>query len=388
MYRIVTCQGSIQLVSALSAMFLRDKYRLKDKYTNILVIYDLYCPESQIGNFIETIKLLAEKVHQWDKIVYLSPEDVAGIGKLDSSDTQEILKIRVHDLISSSTTDEIYLSSDVHPTNLLLLKAYPNAYKICFGDGLGIYIPDNYTYLTRKKEATNSLQKLSFLSRISHYLQSRFTTGKDSFNIGYFVFPDIYADKPKFYYKRIPKKVIQDIFSKMVSVLETSDINNVIAKLSGKSIVVLMTSNFSEAQRMSFDNELASYRRFVLESTKDRREVLIIKPHPRDSMEKILALRDTLRTDFDFVYPMVDGILPYIPFELFLLKLLKSDNFESMGVLTVYTFSTSFISLRLLYDVTTKIGYGPELVREYFYNHCAEDRINHESDLQKVATQL
>ncbi|NEQ63245.1 MAG: hypothetical protein F6K53_40250, partial [Moorea sp. SIO4A1] len=62
--RIITCQGSIQLVTALSVLSYRQKeqHKLNIEYQNYLIIYDLYTPPGQIDKFAEFVKKMAQLV--------------------------------------------------------------------------------------------------------------------------------------------------------------------------------------------------------------------------------------------------------------------------------------------------------------------------------------
>lgn len=85
--RLVTCQGSIQLVTALSVLSYREKeQQLGCEYENYLVIYDLYAPLGQIDAFAAFIRRMAELICDWKEIAYINPEQMNAIaGKLDSS---------------------------------------------------------------------------------------------------------------------------------------------------------------------------------------------------------------------------------------------------------------------------------------------------------------
>ena len=79
--RIVTCQGSIQLVTALSVLNYRTKEQeqLGYKYENYLVIYDLNSPGGQIDAFANFIIKMAKLISDWQSIVYVTPEQIEAI---------------------------------------------------------------------------------------------------------------------------------------------------------------------------------------------------------------------------------------------------------------------------------------------------------------------
>ncbi len=382
-YRVITCQGTIQLVSAICAVLLRDKRRTTN-FKNILVVYDLYCPQCQIEFFFKTIVEMAQTIMDWERVIYFAPEDLNVA--LQFQDDEKSLKSYILSKITAPSVDEIYLGTDVHPSNLAMIKAFPEAYRVCFGDGLGIYIPSNYSYLTRNEPSLASAQQKSFWNWLKRKFSEKYSRAYKTFDEGYFVFPDIYKKRPPFPFKLVPKELVRDIFSKMEPILDRNEVDILLDKLRGKNVTVLMTSNFSEAQRMSLDSEIEAYKRFISDQQNSSDNVLIIKPHPRDDLSKINKLIEALDDLFDYVLCMKDDILPYIPFELFLQKLQATS--PPPQNICVCTFSTSFISLKLLFNVETKIGFGSTLVSEFFFAHSAEDRIKHETDLSDVFSTL
>ena len=83
--RIVTCQGSIQLVTALSVLNYREQEQINYQYENYLVIYDLNSPPGQIDAFAAFIKKMAQLIYDWKTIVYILPEQMQAMASKSMS---------------------------------------------------------------------------------------------------------------------------------------------------------------------------------------------------------------------------------------------------------------------------------------------------------------
>ncbi|MEC4819509.1 MAG: hypothetical protein SAK29_40505, partial [Scytonema sp. PMC 1069.18] len=143
--RVITCQGTIQLVTALSVLAHREREQqhLGYQYENYLVIYELYAPSEQVDEFVVLIKKMAELVSDWKAIVYISPEELKNIEiKLKTTGYSKIFKI-VHELVGIDSPNEIYLCRNWQFGNKLLINTYRSAEKICYGDSIGIYFSQN-----------------------------------------------------------------------------------------------------------------------------------------------------------------------------------------------------------------------------------------------------
>jgi hypothetical protein len=80
--------------------------------------------------------------------------------------------------------------------------------------------------------------------------------------------------------------------------------------------VVLLTTNLSEAAKMDEESELAAYLEVVAGPEADGGAAVIIKPHPRDNVDKIARLRERLGQSFRRVVVLDDPMLFYLPFEV------------------------------------------------------------------------
>jgi hypothetical protein len=139
---------------------------------------------------------------------------------------------------------------------------------------------------------------------------------------------------------------------------------------------------------MSAENEILAYRKFLEQLEFPRESTLIVKPHPRDGEEKIQELGRVLRNLFSDVILLTDPNLFFIPFEIFLLQTFRGETEKALRDLKIVTFSTACLSLTAFFNLTPIIGFGSELVSEFFYKDYVQGRIRHERDLQLALKDL
>lgn len=139
---------------------------------------------------------------------------------------------------------------------------------------------------------------------------------------------------------------------------------------------------------MSGENEILAYKKFLERLAFPRESTLVIKPHPRDSEEKIQELGRVLRNLFSDVVLLTDPNLFFLPFEIFLLRIFRGETEKALRDLKIVTFSTACLSLTTVFNLTPIIGFGSELVSEFFYKDYVQGRIRHERDLQLALKDL
>ncbi|WP_322505922.1 hypothetical protein [Chroococcidiopsis cubana] len=185
----MACQGSIQLITALSALTCREKEQqgTNVEYDNYLVIYDLRTPENQSNTFANFIKKMAEEVCTWQKIVYIQPEQMQALQaklnlvRLNLSNIQQVFSL-VHKLTGISSADEIYLSKNYDIWDRLLLNVYESAKKICYGDSIGLYLSASSTVLQVEPRSLN--YKLKRL--LKSFISTKNSIDEINFDVGYF----------------------------------------------------------------------------------------------------------------------------------------------------------------------------------------------------------
>lgn len=406
--RIVTCQGGIQLIAALAALSTRESEQKHSggeyEYEDILVIYGLYAPPGQIEAFADFVKKMALAVCDWKAVIYLTPQRMDEFAaSLDISSPQAVFA-RVHELLGITTADEIYLCRNWQFGNRLMINAFRKAEKICYGDGIGFYFSEAYFSPAVTNGTGLKARVRGKLRRLKHSLRARvrpvapgkvLSNASDSavlrevdFDIGYFLLPDILGQTPPMKTRLVRKEVTERIFRKLAGALDADRIADRFKYISRLPTVILMTSNFSEAARMSGAKELVAYRKFLERLKLPREATLIIKPHPRDGEQKIQELGRALGDLFSDVVLLTDPNLFFVPFEIFLMQIFQGENEKAVSDLKIVTFSSACLSLGVLFNLGPIVGFGSELVSEFFYEAYARGRIRHELDLQMALEKL
>ncbi|HSE96323.1 MAG TPA: hypothetical protein VLD61_10540, partial [Methylomirabilota bacterium] len=144
MRRIVSGQGGIQLVTALSAVATwsaRSGAGVADA-ENYLVIYDLFGPPERLDRFVAVLRRLADRLAPWTRVVHLTPEDMRALAGTLRGRGARVAVRRIRELVGTGAVDEIFLIRDWQLGNQLLLNAYRDARKVCYGDGIGLYFTE------------------------------------------------------------------------------------------------------------------------------------------------------------------------------------------------------------------------------------------------------
>lgn len=400
--RVVTCQGGIQLVAALAALETREaeQQRSDVEYEDYLVIYDLYAPDSQLPQFKDAVQRMAQALRDWKSIVYFSKEQMIEFDQQLTLATMSQVYQRIRDLVGVAEADEIYLCRNWQFGNSLMLNVYRDAWKVCYGDSIGIYFSEAYFSPAVTKNGRPPLKAAvrQQLSRVKHSLRSRLTGDKTplrdgpldeiQFDIGYFLLPEILREIPPMETRLVNKATTGEIFRKLAGALDPEQIVAQYGYLAEVPAVILMTSNFSEASRMSSENELAAYREFLEKLQLPRESTLIIKPHPRDGEEKVRELGRRLSDMFANVVLLMEQNLFFTPFEVFLIQTFLRESESTPRSPKIITFSTACLSLPILFDIQPIIGFGNDIVRTLFFENYISGRLQHEHDLNSAMQTL
>jgi len=406
--RIVTCQGGIQLIAALAALSSRETEQRDSvwEYEDFLVVYDLYAPGGQGEEFARVIEKMALAVRNWQAVLYLNPERMNELAASFDTSTKAATFARVHELLGVTKADEIYLCRNWQFGNRLMINAYREAAKICYGDSIGLYFSEAYfspavanNAQTFKSQVRSKLRPFEMFVKagaksllppavVNKIKDSRKTLAEVDFDIGYFLLPNILGEVPPMDTRLVRKEFTERIFRKFAAALDLDHIADRYKYISRVPTVVLMTSNFSEGGRMSGENEILAYKKFLERLAFPGESTLVIKPHPRDSEQKIEELGRVLRNLFSDVVLLTDPNLFFLPFEIFLLRIFRGETEKALRDLKIVTFSTACLSLTTVFNLTPIIGFGSELVSEFFYKDYVQGRIRHERDLQLALKDL
>ena len=397
--RVVTCQGGIQLVAAVAALQTREaeQQRSDVEYEDYLVIYDLYAPESQLPQFASAVQRMARALRDWKSIVYFSNEQMIEFDQQLTFATRPQVYQRIRDLVGVDEAGEVYVCRNWQFGNSLMLNVFRDACKVCFGDSIGIYFSEAYFSPAVTKNGRPPLKAVvrQQLRQIKHSLRSRLSGGDKTplrdvvldeiqFDVGYFLLPEILREIPPMETRLVNKATTGEIFRKLARALDPEQIVAQYGYLARVPAVILMTSNFSEASRMSSENELDAYREFLEKLQLPPESTLIIKPHPRDGEEKVRELGRRVSDMFANVVLLMDQNLFFTPFEVFLIQTFLSESEKTPRDLKIITFSTACLSLPILFDIQPIIGFGNEIVKTSFFENYISGRLQHEHDLNSA----
>ncbi len=387
-------------------------YRAKEEdspinaFENYLVIYDLYAPAEQINDFVSLIKQIATSLGNWKSIVYIAPEQLAAIAdQLHHTSESNTFKF-VYDLVGIDEAAEIYLCRNWQFSNQLLINAYKTAKKICYGDSIGIY----FSATSSAFFAAQPSQSFSFREKVIHALvtapKQRLRNYRDriqarlglktilktvGFDQGYFALPDVMGEMPPMAYKKIDAGYILETIASLTGLVNANYVTQLHHVIDDAPVAVLLTSNFSEAGRMSYDNELKAYFQFLSADDLLSNTVLVIKPHPRDDLKKIQKLQDNLSVIFSKVVILSEPELFFLPFEIFFLRAFLCFSPPSPAnaqPVQVFAVSSACLGLKLLFDVPSTVGFGTKISSSAFYKGYVESRLTHERDLKAVVQSI
>lgn len=391
--RIIICQGSIQLVTALSVLNYREKEQksFNQEYEDYLVISGLYTPAGQIEEFANYVKNMAELAHQWKAIVYTNPTQINSIYQESATSSPRKTYDLVHQLVGTETADEIYLCRNWQLGNQLFINTYKSAEKICYGDSIGIYFSSNGKGLF----APSNPIKLNFasyikkkikglISKLKEKLQLKTVFKNVEFDIGYFILPDIMGELPPMKTIVLDKLELLKTFEKLKGLVDLDYVLQLKQKIDCNPVLILLTSNFSEAQRMSEENEINAYRQFLSSQKIEPNTILLIKPHPRDGNIKIQRLQSKISDLFANTLVLSEPHLFFLPFEVLFAQVFLQSDMSVRDNIKVLTVSSACLSLKLLFHVPCVVGFGEKITPQFFYENYVDGRLEHEQYL-KVA---
>jgi hypothetical protein len=130
--------------------------------------------------------------------------------------------------------------------------------------------------------------------------------------------------------------------------------------------------------------EMAAYEELL---EQESAPALVLKPHPRDSRQKIQTLRDMLSRRFRELVVLDHPSSFYLPFESVFDRFLLNRS-KSQGGTSMLSTSSACLSFELLYGVPCRLGFGEQAIRRYFRPEWISHRLMHERDLQAVVSEI
>jgi hypothetical protein len=395
--RIVTCQGSIQLVAAMAARRhrIREESQRDHDWEDYLVIYDLAAPAGQDGEFLQILKEMATYLGAWKRIVYFSHEDLSALAIRVSNSAPRAVFQRVYERVGTAEADELFLGKDWQFSNVLFMNAYRAARQICYGDGIGMYltedrfspstrhhvVPDGWRYLRASARRTLALLKHGIERRAG----LRISVEPRRFDIGYMLLPGAFG-RPPMPTVRLDRGLFSRIFDELRPLIKSDEVADLRRQAGRGGVSVLLTSNFSEGRKMLREAEIQAYREFVVRDS-PARSILVIKPHPRDDRQKIRQIQTALSREFDRVIVLTDPDVLFLPFEV-VLREISLHRCPERQQPEIFTVSTACLSLEAVMGVRCHLGFGDAMVRRWFAEDWVKSRLRHERELREAVDRV
>ena len=177
-------------------------------------------------------------------------------------------------------------------------------------------------------------------------------------------------------------------FEKLRELIDVDYISHLRAKIDYSPILILLTSNFSEAQRMSEEDEINAYRQFLNSQKIEPNTILLIKPHPRDGNIKIQKLQSALSDLFTNILVLSEPHLFFLPFEILFAQVFLQSDMSVRENIRVLTVSSACLSLKLLFNVPCVVGFGEEITPQFFYENYVDGRLEHEQYLKAAIEKI
>jgi hypothetical protein len=387
--RIVSGQGGIQLVTALSAVATwgaRSGAGVTDA-ENYLVIYDLFGPPKRLDRFVAVLRRLAERLAPWTRVVHLAPGDMEALAGVLRARGARAAVGRIRELVGASAVDEIFLIRDWQFGNQLLLNAYRGARKVCYGDGIGLYVSEP----PRPPTATGLLGAArSALGRWRERARQAVGRGRALDRVGFDVaclaLPDVLGERPPMETIPVARATLLATLGQARAVLDPTAAGRLRARLAARPVVCLLTSNFAESGRMEAEAEILAYRAFVEAQRIPPGAAAVLKPHPREDPAKVERLAAALGPLFADVILLAEGDHALLPFELAVLDALVGPDLAWPAGVEVLTVSGAGLSLAFLFGARPAVGFGDAVTRRFFRPAHRENRVREEASLRAAVT--
>lgn len=347
MRRIITTQGPFQLMTALAVLLYEQDKDSETKHEDYLVLHGTCVGDSSEG--IDRAMLDLARIWPWQKIIQLNEfERNLGRPPLDSK-SKQICELRR--IIDVAQADLILAIRNWQVTNELLLKAFPEARKVTYGDAIGQI--DSY--------ATKD------------YVQ---------FDEGRFLLPFrafSYSGDPVVRVEDLPYEIVPRIYfmrtiQKYLAISPAArEFGERLAKDAPRTIVVLL-KNGAESSVIQLEQEVISYVNAVLKfvSVGDR---ILIKPHPRETCRQSQIVQSVLKKVFHLDSEILgdDTFLAYLPLEIFCLG-------NAFKIITSPLMSAATRHLKFLLDLNVDDGLNADLLKvlnpKRRVHHLATELIN------------
>jgi hypothetical protein len=329
----------------------------------VLLLYDFLTDTRQEQPLFDAIMQLAP-IKEWKRVVFINAREMRLI-------TQQPYAASIRDLRRKSGDDqfdEVYLARNyIGRGSALILRAYPKATRIQYGDGFGFVSSEEKERNVSSGKAHSSITVT--LSRKARACARDILYGKTppplGFDAAVLALPVDFAgngldDTPLLV---PPRSQVVSVIHRCNSMLP--DLNQYCERLLNDiqgDCYLYLPNMFTEAGFTPLDKEVALYEE-VIRQNSPVGSTLLIKLHPRTCSPVFDILQPILEPDYT-VKIISQGQFKSIPIELWTPLIARCP---------IVAFSSSSLSLRYLYDKDVIVGLSEDLVDKYFYKEITGD---------------
>lgn len=372
--RIISGQGTLQLLTALSVLASREQAG-EPRASDHLVICDV-TPE-----FGRSIEHLARSLHQWSGVTHLPPARVGELGAqlahVRASDgaygPEPLAALRA--LLAVPRADELLLVRNWQLSNQLLIAAYPNAERIAYGDGIGYYFgPQVFLPARPQRSPVRDLLRRLGGQRLPPAPPN---LPSPPFHRGFMLLPEIFGDVPPMPVTVPERHFILETIDRAAAVLPA---RQRLTLPVDRPVVLFLPGNYAQAGWTSRRAEVAAYVERLRPSA-DNGSLLLVKPHPRSTRRDLAALRAVLGRHYASVQ-ILEPPQSHMPIEV-----LIHSAAGNGGQIQAVGFTTAVISLAYLYGIPCRVGFGEAVLTRYFRRNRAQ-MLDNERQLQAILDRL
>ena len=397
--RIVAVQGTAQLASAVAAMRAGDR-AAGTPAVNHLLIHNLSCPADQVDEFADCIARLARLVAEWATIHHVTADELAALQRRHTTDGLAAAATALAQLTAAPWADEVLLGQNLLFLNHLIDRAHPRAVKACYGDGVGLNFSTDYFRppefdagwrgFGRRVERAVRRHTHRWTGATPPRPQGRKPAHAVAFDRHYLLLANRFDSRVDDYVQ-LEAAEFRRLFAAFVPELDAAVAaagDPLAAELRRAArVVVLLTSNFSETGRMSLAEEVEACVAAAAAAGGGAGSLLVVKPHPRDSRDKVRLIAAAAARQFAAVVPLDAPWTFHLPFESVYDRWFLRDERVRRATRVVCT-SSAGLSLEALYDQPVEVLFGARIVRRLFTHNWRSLRVRHEADLGRIIAEI
>lgn len=344
--RIIIAQGPFQILSAISILRARAYERPERVFKDILILGD-YCGPNLDRECLEVSKT-------WNFSGIFSFHEFEKLFQQQQVSFQDLITL-VRNTYQIENPSEIYVCRNWQLINETFLAAYPETFKVCYGDGFGgLDLDGDLNGFGAYHPPIAPINPAGFIAIDESIVTMLIDAGR-SLSLS-----PVRQISPRFFEETIrAASEIEEIKQ------YCRDIKNRI----NTPIKLVLTSTLTQSSMCkTVDDEIEIYLSLVLEQT-DPTDTILIKGHPREIYGQSRILETLLKQNNRKAELVEDRISRY-PSELLAMNLPVS--------LAICLGSSSCIVMAYFNCCDLLIGYGEDILSKYFPEHIKTGLLKYE----------